>query len=667
MQDSSRQRPDSPWSVPPSEVAKLLGVEVTKGLAADDVRRRFEEHGPNQLREEAVRGMASIFFGQFAELMIVLLAIAAVISALIGEWTDSALIGIIVLANAVVGTAQEWRAEQAVAALKKLSQPTVRVLRDGRIREISAEELVPGDVIDVKAGDLISADCRLIDAADLQTDEAPLTGESLPVQKSVEAVEGGTALPDRHSMIYSGTAVTFGHGRGVVVSTGMETELGHIAGLLQETQRAQTPLQAKLAVLSKRLAIIVVLLSIIVFAAGVFRESSENWNRKLLGDMLLVAVSLAVAAIPEGLPAVITVALALGSQRAAKRKAIVRRLAAVETLGSVDVICSDKTGTLTQNLMSVADLIGAGDDETAKQRLLEFGILCNDAEFDPSGKIVGSATEAAILRAGADQKVDISRLKKEWPRVAEVPFSSAQKKMVTLHRTPAGGRLMIVKGAAEAILEHCNRVGIDLESAAPLDDKGRGEWKQRADRLAGTGRRLLAVGLHEADRDDLHGINDAPVDGLVLVGMIGIVDPVRPEAKDAIRLCRSAGIRPVMITGDHPGTARAIAEELELADGDDRTMPGAELDGVDDETLVETAQHVAVYARVSPNHKLRIVKALQARKSVVGMTGDGVNDAPALKQSDIGIAMGVTGTDVSRQAADMILADDNFSTIVAAV
>jgi len=667
MQDRPKiEAGDSFWALDAREAARRLSVDPAVGLTAEEAARRLEQFGPNQIREEATRGLAGIFFSQFAELMIVLLAVAAVISAVIGEWADSALIGIIVLANAVVGAAQEWRAERAVAALKELSRPTARVVRAGGMIEARAVTLVPGDIIELRGGDFVPADCRLMESFDLQVDEAPLTGESLPVDKSIAPVAKETSLPDRHSMVYAGTAVAQGRARALVTGTGMGTELGNIARLLQTAEKTQTPLQQRLAALSKRLAIIVVALSFVILVAGIVREKPQDWNRKLVGDMLLVAVSLAVAAIPEGLPAVITVALALGSQRAARRNAIVRKLAAVETLGSVDVICTDKTGTLTQNRMEVAEVIPFSNDGDAAIRLLEAGSLCNDAKSSPAGGFVGSATEMAIINAAVRHGIDPESLRARWPRLAEIPFKSARKRMATLHRAPDGARRLFVKGAVEAILQRSTRAKGDSSIEAELDHRTREIWIRRADELAERGRRVLAVAMREWDGDALSESDDAET-SLVLIGMIAIVDPVRPEVAPAIAKCRSAGVRPVMITGDHKGTARAIGDELGLREPDDRVVSGTELDAMDDEVLTREAPGISVYARVSPQHKLRIVQAWKGQGSVVAMTGDGVNDAPALKQSDIGIAMGITGTDVSREAADMVLADDNFSTIVSAV
>jgi Ca2+-transporting ATPase len=647
-------KPDMPWSSPADAVAEHLKVDPISGLSSKQAAQRLEQHGPNQIVEAAGRSPLRMFLAQFADLMIGLLVIAAIISASIGEWADSVLIAIIVVANAVIGFIQEWRAEKAVAALKKLSRPMARVWRDRRLTTRPAAELVPGDVIEVTAGDFVPADARLVECVDMQNDEAPLTGESLPVLKSIMAVADGTPLPDRRSMIYTGTAVAQGHGQAIITATGMDTELGHIASLLEETEATQTPLQQRLAALSKRLAIVVIAVAILIFIAGILREARHNWTHELFSTMLLTAVSLAVAAIPEGLPAVITVALSLGSQRMANRKVIIRRLAAVETLGSVNVICTDKTGTLTQNRMTVADVLAVDESEAGLQELLRAGVLCNEAEVSESGTPIGSATETAILQAAIDQGVDPQKLRAEWHRLDEIPFSSSRKRMATLHQSPGGQRYVFVKGAAEQVLSQC-KPERDLQ-----------KWRDQPESLASRGRRVLAIAVREWNADSLPN-EDEPLSALQLLGLFGIVDPIRPEARDAIARCRSAGIRPVMITGDHKGTAHSIAEELDLWREGDEIVTGTELDRLNDEQLGQRAPQISVYARVSPEHKLRIVRAHQSHGSVTAMTGDGVNDAPALKQASIGVAMGVTGTDVAKESADTVLADDNFATIVAAV
>jgi Ca2+-transporting ATPase len=468
-------------------------------------------------------------------------------------------------------------------------------------------------------------------------------------------------------MVYAGTAVTTGHGRAVVIATGMDTELGKIAHLLEQADAGHTPLQQRLASLSRKLAVVVIATAAVVFAAGVLRERVSDWDQVLLTHMLLTSVSLAVAAIPEGLPAVITVALARGSQQMANRKALIRRLAAVETLGSVDVICSDKTGTLTEGRMSVSEIVPYRDDrEVFAEQLLRGAVLCNNAEVSPSGDMVGAPTEAALLRAALQRELDPRTLRHEWPRDDELPFSSERKRMTTLHQSPSNDRVAFTKGAVEGILERCTSLGFGHASER-LDEAARKKWLGEAEQLAQRGRRVLAVAARSWHDGLLPDDADAVERDLGFLGLIAIVDPVRHEVTDAIRRCQSAGIRPVMITGDHPSTAKAIADDLGLMRDGDRLLIGVDLDRMSTDQLAQAVPNVAVFARVSPEHKLQIVRALQATGTVTAMTGDGVNDAPALKQADVGVAMGITGTDVSKEAAAMVLADDNFATIVAAV
>lgn len=646
----------APWSAPATAAAEQLHSDLDSGLSEAESAQRLEQFGPNQIDIHKTRSAWSVLLSQFADLMIGLLAAAAVISALVGDLTDTALIALIVVANAAIGFVQEWRAEQALEALRKLSQPQAAVRRDGHARNIPTQELVPGDLIEVVAGDHVPADARIATAADLEVVESTLTGESLPVEKTTDPLAADTQLPDRTCMLHAGTAVVRGRSRAIVTATGMSTEIGRIATLLQSTEATATPLQQRLAQLSRRLAVIVGLICIVIFATGILRERQESWDRQLVSTMLLTAVSLAVAAIPEGLPAVITVALALGSQRMAARHAIVRKLSAVETLGAVDVICTDKTGTLTQNRMTAADVVPVSDDPAALEMLLRAAVLCNDAEPPHEGAAVGSPTESALLTAAQERGLDVPTVRREWPRLAEVPFSSARKRMTTLHRAPDGRHVLLVKGATERILD---RVG-DSQAASA-------DWHAQANALAQRGRRVIAVAARDWDSNELPADGESAETGLLMLGLFGIVDPIRPEAAAAIAECRLAGIRAVMITGDHPETARAIADEIGLRNSHDEILTGADLERIGDVGLAERVQHVSVYARVSPEHKLRIVSAWQSRGSIAAMTGDGVNDAPALRQADVGVAMGITGSDVAKEAGVMILADDNFATIVAAV
>ncbi|MGE0606378.1 MAG: cation-translocating P-type ATPase [Pirellulales bacterium] len=665
-----------PWSQSPDEIVAALQTDAAAGLTSDEAASRRQRFGPNQLHEEKPPNLWLMFFRQFADFMVGLLAVAAVVGAVVGDWQDSLLIGAIVLGNATIGFFQERRAAQAVAALKKLAEPNARVWRDGGLKSLPAVELTLGDVIDLKGGDLVPADARLVEAAELQAAEAPLTGESFPVDKQPTAVDAKAALPDRSSMVHAGTAITGGHGLAVVTAIGMSMELGHIAKLLSGAESGPTPLEQRLTALSKKLAFVVLGVCVIVFVAGTIRHTARR------EEMLLVAVSLAVAAIPEGLPAVITVTLALGSQRMSRRKAIVRQLASVETLGSVDVICSDKTGTLTQNEMAVAEIVLPGDDNSqdgannddgehhpsqqAIEALLRAAALSNDAQLSADGKPIGSATEVALIQAATKHGLDVAAIRRESPRVAEFPFSSARKRMSTLHGTPDGGRMVFAKGSVESILERATAI-FAPGGSQPLSDEERQRLLGRSEEQAARGQRLLGVAQRQqADGAAPANAEEAERD-LTFLGFVCLVDPVRGEAKQSIAECRTAGIRPVMITGDHPETARAVAEELGILTANELLLSGPDLDAASDEQLAEQVRRIGVFARVTPEHKIRIVRAHQSRGSVVAMTGDGVNDAPSLKQADIGVAMGITGTDVSKEAARMVLADDNFATIVAAV
>jgi Ca2+-transporting ATPase len=645
-----------PWSQSAELVAASLQVDQKAGLSSTEAAQRLATYGPNEIAAAGRGGPLRVFLRQFLDVMVALLAGAAVISALVGEWTDAGLIGVIVVANAVIGFAQEWRAEKALESLRKLSQPIARVRRDGQTRSIAATALVPGDIVELTAGDIAPADARLLQAVELEADESPLTGESLPVSKSTSAVPSATALPDRESMVYSGTPLVRGRGQALVTATGMQTEVGAIARLIDSAEVGRTPLQRRLASLSRWLALVVIGVSVVIFLIAMLRVPTAAWSRTLVSQLLLTAVSLAVAAIPEGLPAVITVTLALGSQRMAARNAIIRRLAAVETLGSVDVICSDKTGTLTQNRMSVRDVL-SGDGETAREDLLISACLNSEAQLNSVGELHGSATERALLAACIDAGLPVRAIRESHQRLGEVPFSSDRKRMSTLYLFPDGRRQFLVKGAVEQVLELCRDPSATKRQA----------WIERADELARRGRRVLAFAARdweggESPEELRQGERD-----LELLGLMGLVDPPREEVQLAITRCREAGISPVMITGDHPGTAAAIAAEIGLAPDDAAALTGAALQELSDEQLQRVAGATAIYARVSPEHKLRIVQAHQSQGRTVAMTGDGVNDAPALKQADIGVAMGITGTEVSKEAAAMVLADDNFATIVAAV
>ncbi|MCP5279038.1 MAG: cation-translocating P-type ATPase [Thiobacillus sp.] len=632
----------------PAEAADRLEVRTETGLSAEAAEKRLAEHGPNTLPEGRQRGPLAMLLAQFADFMILVLIAAAVVSGLVGEASDSIAIVVIVLLNAVIGFVQEYRAERAMAALKKLSAPSAQVLRDGEWHELEAGALVPGDVVALEAGALVPADLRLTEVAGLRTDEAALTGESHPMDKRLEAAgDADTPLAERHNMAYKGTVTVHGRGLGLVVGTGAGTELGKIAGLLAGQGDNQTPLQKRLAAFGKRLAWVVLAICAILFAAGVLRGEDITL-------MFLTAVSLAVAAIPEALPAVVTISLALGARRMVKQHALIRRLPAVETLGSVTYICSDKTGTLTQNRMHVRDVwLGEGGQATASEDLYTALALNNDCVFTRGGHPKGDPTEVALFLAAHEAGYDKRQLESANPRVAELPFDSERKRMSTVHApTEAEDYLVLVKGAPESLLPRCE--GVPEAVAA------------QAERMAAEGLRVMAFARRRLAELPAEPTPANLETGLEFLGLAGLMDPPRREAKRAVAECRAAGITPVMITGDHPATAAAIARELDIL-GEGRVLTGPELKRLSDAEFERVVEEIRVYARVDPEQKIRIVQALQKKGEFVAMTGDGVNDAPALKRADIGVAMGKIGTDVAREASSLILLDDNFATIVGAV
>lgn len=681
------------------EVVNTLSTSPETGLSDEEAKKRLQQYGLNELIEKGTKSPWLILWDQIKEIMVVILLVAAAVSAFLGEFNDVIVIMAIVVLNAILGFTQEYRAEQAIAALKKLSVPTVKVRRNGRIEEISARELVPGDIVLLEAGNLIPADGRLLECVNLKIQEAALTGESEPVEKSTDIPHGqDLTLGDRKNMVFMGTVATYGRGTAVITETGMSTELGNIADLLQTVEREQTPLQRRLEQLGKGLAIAAVAIVAVVFILGLLRGESVKL-------MALTAISMAVAAVPEGLPAVVTIGLALGSQRMLKRNALIRKLPAVETLGSVTVICSDKTGTLTENRMTVTilDVVGhvesietlmdrAGvihdaelhPDKPPQQRslslLVKAGALCNDAvlQTDENGieRAIGDPTEGALVVAAANLGHAKAELDQRWPRVAEVPFTSERKRMTTIHKvninvdqSDAPWRdapyVAFSKGAVDSLLEVSDHVWIGDHKVA-LDEEMRQRILAANARLAQDGQRVLGVAFRPLDTAELPQNEDEKEAHKIFIGLIAMIDPPRPEVKEAVTTARTAGIRPVMITGDHPLTAQFIAKELTITDSE-KNLTGQDLAQISVEKLEEVVEDISVYARVSPEHKLKIVQALQDKGHIVAMTGDGVNDAPALKKADIGVAMGITGTDVSKEAADMVLLDDNFATIVAAV
>jgi Ca2+-transporting ATPase len=684
-------------------VLEQLGTTQDSGLTPAEAERRLAQHGRNELVETAARSPWRILSEQLTARMVLVLIAAGIVSAFLGDYKDAIAIAAIVVLNAALGFSQDYRAEKAIAALKKLAAPFVKVRRGGEIREIHAAELVPGDIVLLETGNLVSADCRLLETADLQLLESSLTGESEPIRKTPARLDGiEVALGDRVNMAYLGTAVASGRGLGVVTETGMRTELGRIATMVQTVAREPTPLQRRLDHLGKILALTALFIVGVIFVLGLLRGVEIRL-------MLLTAVSIGVAAVPEGLPAVVTIALALGAQRMLKRKALIRKLPAVETLGSVTVICSDKTGTLTSNRMTarvlqladarkdLAESRGEGEiDDVAAEPNHRFGFrlllagaaLCSDVVLgaesgSPDSQLpLGDPTETALVLAAARFHLRKPDLDRALPRVAEVPFNSERKRMSTIHWIPSdhsqlapalrslcerlnGKYLVCTKGAVDGLLQISDSVLVGGRSE-PMGDEWRARLAAFNDTLAGNGMRVLGVAFRILETvpavEELQSVEDS----LTFVGMIGMIDPPRPEAGPAVGLCKMAGIRPIMITGDHPLTAQFIANELGIQ-GTGPALTGVALDRIPADEIDRVADSTSVYARVSPKHKLMIVEGLQRDGEIVAMTGDGVNDAPALKKADIGVAMGLMGTDVAKEAADMVLLDDNFATIVAAV
>jgi len=641
----------------------LESLKTTKeGLSEDTAKKLLKETGPNELAAAKQRSKLQKFLDQFKDFMILILIIASAISYLIGEGFDAMIILLIVILNAVMGFVQENKAEEALKALKKMSAPLANVRRDGHVRQINAKDIVPGDIVLLAAGTVVPADMRIINANMLMIQEAALTGESTAVTKQTQKIDGQASIGDRINMAFSGSVVIYGRGEGVVTATGMQTEMGAIAKLINTTQSTETPLKKRLESLGKVLGISAIVICAVLFGIGVLYG-------KNIFDMFLTAISLAVAAIPEGLPAISTIVLALGVQRMASRNAIIRSLPSVETLGRATIICTDKTGTLTQNIMTVTHyaspgLIGRAEETAGKSEkvLFECMLLCNDTEITEEG-LLGDPTETA-LTAAAKVAFDPLSFINEHPRVYESPFDSERKRMSTVNRYGELNYRVYVKGAADELIKCCDRALVG-GSVVPLTRDIIEEMAQQNAQMAKSALRVLAFAYKDTDTVPI-SIETAE-SNLIYIGLCGMIDPPREEAKEAVAMCINAGIKPVMITGDHIDTAVAIAKELGILKHEDEAMTGSQLEHMTDEDLKENIKNYSVYARVAPEHKSRIVTALQQRGEIVAMTGDGVNDAPALKKADIGAAMGITGTDVSKEAADMILADDNFATIVAAV
>ncbi len=653
------------------EVLKSLDTSID-GLSTAQAKERLDAYGYNELDEGEKRSLLSKFIDQFKDLMIIILLVAAALS-IITEGrhglTDACIIFAVVVLNAAFGVYQEGQAEAAIEALKNMSSPMARVRRDGNVVEIDSRELVPGDIVLLEAGDVVPADMRLIEAASLKIEEAALTGESVPVEKDItETVEAEAGIGDRVNMCYQNSNVTYGRGTGVVTNTGMYTEVGKIADMLANADESQTPLKQSLEQLSKTLTYLIIAIALVTFLVSVFIRGEQPL------EGLMVAVALAVAAIPEGLPAIVTILLSLGTTTLAKRNAIVRKLPAVETLGSTEIIASDKTGTLTMNQMTVEKVYTNGQLQNADTELgadnttLRIMTFANDTKVDPDGKLIGDPTETALVQFGLDHNFDVREVLKSEPRVAELPFDSDRKLMSTIHKEPDGSYFVAVKGAPDQLIKRVTRIEINGE-VRPITDEDKQAILAINKDLAKQALRVLMMAYKTTS--EIPTLESEVVESdLIFSGLVGMIDPERPEAAEAVRVAKEAGIRPIMITGDHQDTAEAISKRLGIIDPndtEDRVITGAELNELSDEEFQKVFKQYSVYARVSPEHKVRIVKAWQNEGKVVAMTGDGVNDAPSLKTADIGIGMGITGTEVSKGASDMVLADDNFATIIVAV
>jgi Ca2+-transporting ATPase len=684
-------------------VLKTLNTSL-KGLNNEEAKRRLEQYGYNELKETKKRNVLQMFLEEFKDIFIILLLVATVLSSVIGyyeslnepgksfleTYTDTITIGVIVLLCAVAGFIQEYRAEKALEALKRLTAPKARVLRDGKEELIPAREVVPGDILLLEAGDRLSADARLLEVVELKTDEAVLTGESIPVTKELGIIKAELPLAERENMVFTATHITYGRGKAVVVSTGMSTEFGKIAEMVQATEEEETPLQKKLDKFAKKIAKIVIILSAIIFALNVF---AEGLKIQAVLYSFMTSIALAISVVPEGLPAIVTVGLALGAREFAKRNAIIRKLSSAESLGSTTVICSDKTGTLTRGEMTVRkiyindkiiDVTSVGYEPKGEfalngesidpkkvdglTLLLRIGLLCNNAVLEKNKlwHIIGDPTEGCLIVSGGKAGLKKEELEKKYKRKYEVPFTSERKCMTTVYFTPEKELFAYIKGAPEVILNRCMRI-LENGEVKDLTDERKKEILKTNERLASEALRLLGMAYKKLPSHLVEFNDEELEEDLVFVGLQGMIDPARTEAIEANKKCQEAGIKTVMITGDHKLTAIAVAKEIEMMKKDSMALTGDELEKLSDKEFEKIVEKVVVYARASPEHKLRIIKAWKAKGEIVAMTGDGVNDAPAVKNADVGIAMGITGTDVTREASDIVLADDNFATIVNAV
>ncbi|MCF0123206.1 MAG: HAD-IC family P-type ATPase, partial [Ruminiclostridium sp.] len=641
------------WQQTEEEVLSGLG-SFPEGLTGQEAARRLNQYGPNELREGEKKSTFRIFLEQFLDFLVIILIIAAAVSAVLGDVESMVVILAVITMNAILGTVQTVKAEASLDSLKQMAAPTAKVLRDGQLLQIPGREVVPGDVVLLEAGDAVCADGRLLECASLKTAEAALTGESLPVEKTTEVIPGDAPLGDRRNLVFSGSFVTYGRGRFLVTGTGMETEMGKIAALLKSTSEKKTPLQASLDQFGRKLSIGILILCALIFAVSVLVQGESVVNA------FLFAVALAVAAIPEALSSIVTIVLSFGTRKMAQENAIIRKIQSVEGLGSVSVICSDKTGTLTQNRMTVRQLFVNGSaipvaeadfQNPAQEALLRAALLCSDATVTEQGEI-GDPTETALVRLGQEFGFKEDEVRTNWSRLGELPFDSDRKLMSTVHRF-SGGLMLMTKGAVDVLLDR---------TVLGPGEKEEIEAANRA--FSDQGLRVLAFACRSLASEE---VTLADEDELFFLGLIAMMDPPREESKAAVASCISAGIRPIMITGDHVITASAIAREIGILRPGEKAVEGAVIETMSDGELRDFVPEVSVYARVSPEHKIRIVRAWQDRGALVAMTGDGVNDAPALKQADIGVAMGITGTEVAKDAAGMVLADDNFATIVQAV